>query len=112
MIKLISIICSLTLFTSLSAKSEEISLMGWVGLFDFQKPGWEKIVDEFEKSNPGVTIKYIGTPFEDTLNQATIAMLGNNSPDIIQVVSGWVPQLEAAGGLEPINNHLPSANFR
>ena len=111
MIKLISIICSLTLFTSLSAKSEEISLMGWVGLFDFQKPGWEKMVDEFEKSNPGVTINYIGTPFEDTLNQATVAMLGNNSPDIIQVVSGWVPQLEAAGGLEPINNYLPSATL-
>ena len=89
--KLISLICSSILFLSLNVKSQEISIMGWVGLFDFQKPGWEKMVDEFEKANPGVAINYIGTPFEDTLNQATVAMLGNNSPDIIQVVSGWVP---------------------
>ena len=109
--KLIIFVYAFLFLISLNAKSEEISIMGWVGLFDFQKPGWEKMVDEFEKSNPGVTINYIGTPFEDTLNQATVAMLGNNSPDIIQVVSGWVPQLEAAGGLEPINNHIDASTL-
>ena len=109
--KLIIFVYSFLFLISLNVKSEEISIMGWVGLFDFQKPGWEKMVDEFEKSNPGVTINYIGTPFEDTLNQATVAMLGNNSPDIIQVVSGWVPQLEAAGGLEPINNHIDASTL-
>ncbi len=89
---------------STSASGETIKLMGWVGLFDFQKPGWERIVGEFERQNPGVTIEYIGTPFEETLNQATIAIVGGNAPDIIQISSGWVPQLQAIGALEPLDN--------
>lgn len=91
---------------SSSASGQAIKLMGWVGLFDFQKPGWERIVEEFEKQNPGVTIEYIGTPFEETLNQATVAIVGGNAPDIIQISSGWVPQLQAMDALEPLDNHF------
>lgn len=91
-----------------NAQAESIKLMGWVGLFDFQKPGWEKIVSEFEAQNPGVKIDYVGTPFEDTLNQATVAILGNNAPDIIQIASGWVPQLVGMNALEALSDHLPA----
>ena len=95
-------------------EARTLQVMGWVGLFDFQKAGWERIVADFEAQNPGVTIEYVGTPFEDTLNQATIAILGNNAPDIVQVVSGWVPQLTGMNALEPLSDHLPAdeiANF-
>ncbi|MDW6021622.1 sugar ABC transporter substrate-binding protein [Mesorhizobium sp. BAC0120] len=91
-----------------SAHAESIKMMGWVGLFDFQKAGWERIVSDFEAQNPGVTIEYIGTPFEDTLNQATVAILGNNAPDVIQIASSWVPQLAGMGALEPLSDHLPA----
>jgi multiple sugar transport system substrate-binding protein len=90
------------------AQAETIKIMGWIGLFDFQKPGWEKMVTTFEAQNPGVKIEYIGTPFEDTLNQATVAILGKNAPDIIQVASGWVPQLSAMKALEPLSDYLPA----
>lgn len=90
-----------------AAQSQEtISIMGWAGLFDFQKAGWERIVSEFEAQNPGVTIEYIATPFEDTLNQATIAILGNNAPDVLQIMSTWVPQFHEMGALEPLNEHI------
>lgn len=86
-----------------NAQAQNIKVMGWVGLFEFQKPGWERIVRDFEAQNPGVKIEYIGTPFEETINQATVAIVGNNAPDVIQVVSGWIPQLHSLGGLEPLN---------
>jgi multiple sugar transport system substrate-binding protein len=89
-------------------RAQTIRVMGWVGLFDFQKAGWERIVKDFEAANPGVKIEYIGTPFEDTINQATVAILGNNAPDVIQVVSGWIPQLSSLGGLEPLDAHMPA----
>jgi multiple sugar transport system substrate-binding protein len=94
-----------------AAQQQTIRLMGWVGVFDFQKAGWARIVSEFERQNPGVKIDYVATPFEETLNQATIAILGNNAPDIIQVSSGWVPQLQAMNALEPIDNHLSKAEL-
>jgi multiple sugar transport system substrate-binding protein len=94
-----------------AAWAENLKVMGWVGLFDFQKAGWERIVREFEAQNPGTKIEYIGTPFEDTLNQATIAIAGNNAPDIVQVTSGWIPQLHSMRGLEPLSAHMAKEEF-
>ena len=105
------LLAGVTSLAALAAQAQEekrLQVMGWVGLFDFQKAGWERIVEAFEEANPGVTVDYVGTPFEDTLNQATIAILGNNAPDVIQVVSGWVPQLTAMDAIEPLSTHLPA----
>lgn len=99
------------LLASAPARAENLKVMGWVALFDFQKAGWERIVRDFEAQNPGVKIEYIGTPFEDTINQATIAITGNNAPDIIQVSSAWVPQLHSLRGLEPLGAHIPAAEI-
>jgi multiple sugar transport system substrate-binding protein len=79
-----------------------IRFMGWVGLFDFQKPGWERIVGEFQRANPDIKIEYVGTQFEDTLRQITAATLANRAPDVLQMTVAWVPQLVEQGALEPL----------
>ncbi len=110
----LALICALLLAPMLATPAgaqQTIRFMGWVGLFDYQKAGWARIVSEFERQNPGVKIDYVATPFEEALNQATIAILGNNAPDIIQVSSGWVPQLQAMNALEPIDNHHSRAEL-
>ena len=86
------------------AGETRLTYMGWIGLFEFYAPAWEYMIEEFENQHPGVTVEYIGTPFEETLNQATTAVLGNNAPDIIQLVSGWTPQMQGMGALTPIND--------
>jgi ABC-type glycerol-3-phosphate transport system substrate-binding protein len=88
-----------------------IRFMGWVGLFDFQKAGWERIVADFQAANPGVRIEYVGTPFAETLNQLTIAIVGRNAPDVMQVQSVWVPQLQGIGGLAALDALIPAADL-
>jgi len=110
----ILLILLMTLMSSAAvvpAQEDEItiSFMGWIGLFDFYVPAWEYMIEEFEAQNPGVTIEYIGTPFEETLNQATTAVLGNNAPDIFHLVSGWTPQMEGLGALAPMNGLVDEA---
>jgi multiple sugar transport system substrate-binding protein len=95
-------------FASPSTAATTIKFMGWVALFDFQKAGWNRIVEDFQKVDPDIKIDYIGTPFEETLNQAMVAILGRNAPDIFQVSSGWIPQLQGIGGLEPLNGLFSS----
>ena len=90
------------------AQDTTLRFMGWVGLFDFQKPAWDYMIEEFERLHPGVTVEYIGTPFEETLNQATVTIMGNNAPDILQLVASWTPQLDAMRALAPLNNYLDS----
>ena len=96
----------LTLFSHGAAQDTTLRFMGWVGLFDFQKPAWDYMIEEFERQHPGVEIEYIGTPFEETLNQATVTILGNNAPDIIQLVASWTPQLDAMNALTPLDGYF------
>ena len=73
------------------ARSETtITFMGWVNMFDFQKPGWARIITNFAKAHPDIKINYIGTPAEDTLRQATAAILAKRPPDIFQISASWV----------------------
>jgi len=79
-----------------------VTFMGWVGMFDFQKPGWARIVDNFQKANPDIKINYIGTPAEDTLRQIIAATLAHRAPDILQILPAWVPTLAEQDALEPL----------
>jgi multiple sugar transport system substrate-binding protein len=79
-----------------------ISFMGWVNMFDFQKPGWARIIEDFGKAHPDIKIEYIGTPAEDTLRQVTAAILAQRPPDIMQVSASWVQQLDDQDALEPL----------
>ena len=88
---------------NLAAAETTLKFMGWVALFDFQKAGWSRIVEDFQMANPEIKIAYIGTPFEETLNQDMVAILGHNAPDVFQISSGWVPQLQGIGGLAPLD---------
>jgi len=79
-----------------------ITFMGWVDMFDFQKPGWARIIANFAKAHPDIKINYIGTPAEDTLRQITAAILSHQPPDIMQVSAPWIQQLDDQGALTPL----------
>ena len=79
-----------------------ITFMGWVNMFDFQKPGWARIMENWNKAHPDIRINYVGTPAEDTLRQATAAILAKRPPDIFQISASWVQQLDDQGALEPL----------
>ena len=87
----------------LPARAETtVTFMGWVNMFDFQKPGWARIIENFAKAHPDIKINYIGTPAEDTLRQATAAILARRPPDIMQIQAAWVQQLTDQDALEPL----------
>ena len=94
---------ALCLCASLPARAETtVTFMGWVNMFDFQKPGWARIIADFGKAHPEIKINYIGTPAEDTLRQVTAAILAHRTPDIMQIQASWVQQLNDQEALEPL----------
>lgn len=105
-------VLALALASHGAAQDTTLRFMGWVGLFDFQEPAWNYMIEEFERRHPGVEIEYVATPFEETLNQATVTILGNNAPDIIQLVAGWTPQLDGMGALTPLDGYLDAETLR
>ncbi len=57
--------------------------------------------DAFEAENPGVTVEHQQTAYGDFLQTILTSRVGGTAPDIVNVYSVWVPQLAAAGALEP-----------
>src|SRR5262249_7013661 len=111
LIALLVVGATLTLAGHDASAQTTIRFMGWVGLFDFQEAGWERIVADFQAANPGVRVEYVGTPFEETLNQLTVAIVGHNPPDVMQLQSVWVPQLQGIGGLAALDALIPAADL-
>jgi ABC-type glycerol-3-phosphate transport system substrate-binding protein len=94
---------TLVVAASVPARAETtVTFMGWVNMFDFQKPGWARIIEDFGKAHPNIKIDYIGTPAEDTLRQVTAAILAHRPPDIMQIQATWVQQLDDQDALEPL----------
>lgn len=57
--------------------------------------------DAYEAEHPGVTVEHQQTAYADFLQTILTSRVGGTSPDIVNVYSIWVPQLAAAGALEP-----------
>jgi multiple sugar transport system substrate-binding protein len=55
----------------------------------------------YEAEHPGVTVEHQQTAYGDFLQTILTSRVGGTSPDIVNVYSVWVPQLAAAGALEP-----------
>lgn len=91
---------------------QTIRVMGWWGTFEHFRPGWELVVREFERQNPGVRIEYTATAFDQTLNQITTAVLGNNAPDMASISPVWMEQLNAIGALEALEPYVPAEELR
>ncbi|TNC46999.1 extracellular solute-binding protein [Rubellimicrobium rubrum] len=57
--------------------------------------------DAYEAEHPGITIEHQQTAYGDFLQTILTSRVGGTAPDIYNVYSVWVPQLAAAGVLEP-----------
>jgi multiple sugar transport system substrate-binding protein len=101
--KTLSVAAAALFVAALPGRAETtVTFMGWVNMFDFQKPGWAGIIQNFSKAHPDIRIEYIGTPAEDTLRQVTASILARRPPDIMQIQANWVPQLDDQDALEPL----------
>jgi multiple sugar transport system substrate-binding protein len=92
--------------------TQTIRVMGYQSTFVQFRAGWEYVQREFERRNPGVQIEDIPTAFDQTLNQITVSVLGNNAPDMVFVNPIWMPQLHAIGALEALEPHVPADELR
>jgi multiple sugar transport system substrate-binding protein len=57
--------------------------------------------DAYEAEHPGITVEHQQTAYGDFLQTILTSRVGGTAPDIVNVYSVWVPQLAAAGALEP-----------
>ncbi len=94
----------------LPASAGTVKVMTFAGLFDYQKPGWNRILDEFHEAHSDTQIEVVAVPYAEIMNQSTVQILGGNPPDVIHGVTSWIPQWNAlqGGALADLREHIPS----
>lgn len=72
----------------------------------------QKLVPEFERRNPGITVKVQMIPWTAAQEKLITAYASNNTPDACQLGNTWVPQFVALDALEDLNHWLQNASVK
>ncbi|MDR3078409.1 MAG: sugar ABC transporter substrate-binding protein [Planctomycetota bacterium] len=78
----------------------EISFMNWSSTEEVMRPIL-KVIEDFEKENPGLKIKNIPIGVGDIRNQLMVMTMGGNPPDVIQLHGGDAIYVYHADALLP-----------
>jgi len=81
---------------------ETITFMWWTE----SSPEMNKLVEDFEKENPGIKVKFETVPFEKIHDKLIVLVAGGNPPDIAFVDLPWVIDFAARGALVDLTDFI------
>ncbi|THD37490.1 MAG: extracellular solute-binding protein [Sphingomonas sp.] len=61
------------------------------------------LIPQFERENPGVTVRVQQLPFTAAHEKLLTGFVGDAMPDLAQLGNSWVPEFAALGALEPLD---------
>lgn len=62
-----------------------------------------ELVPEFERDNPGITVRIQQLPFTVAHEKLLTGFVGDSLPDMAQLGNSWVPEFAALGALAPLD---------
>lgn len=92
-------------FASTAAKAVEIEY--WQYFFDARVQAMEKLIENFQGANPGITVKMTHFPYADYRTKVAAAIPAGEGPDVVQLFYGWLNDYKAAKLIQP----LPAGDF-
>lgn len=79
------------------------------GVWDVaQVPGMQKVIDAFEKENPGISVRMELTPWSSYWTTLKTAMRGGTAPDVFWMNAVNLQLYASSGVLEPLSGHIKS----
>ena len=78
---------------SSSSASSTASIQVWEGWTGDEAKTFTKLVNEYEKQNPGDKISSLYVDNDDTLQKVTTAVRGGSPPDIAYLYGSWAPNV-------------------
>jgi multiple sugar transport system substrate-binding protein len=83
-----------------------LTFVNWVSAEEATQADILSVIKAFETANPGITINNQGIAFSDIVQELTIRSTAGNAPDISQINSDNIGQIQAAGFLTPLDSLL------
>ena len=97
---LFSIIGSIFIFSSITANAVEIEY--WQYTYKARVEAIDKLIANFEKANPDITVKHTSFPYADYRKMVSIAISSGDGPDLVQLYYGWLNDYRDGGLIQPL----------
>jgi arabinogalactan oligomer/maltooligosaccharide transport system substrate-binding protein len=68
-----------------------------------EAPTYRALVEDFEKANPGIKVKYVNVPFDQAQNKFDTAAGSQGAPDVLRSEVGWTPAFAKKGYFLPLD---------
>lgn len=69
-------------------------------------------IKNFEKSNPGIKVKYVPVPWEKAHEKYITAIIAKKAADVGMVPDFWVAQFASMGALENLEPYMAKREHR
>jgi multiple sugar transport system substrate-binding protein len=83
------------------AQGARIELRVWA--FGAEGEALAPLAREFERANPGVTVRVQQIPWTAAHEKLLTAFVGGAMPDVAQLGNTWIPEFQALDALEPLD---------
>ena len=97
---LFSTISSIFIFSSITANAVEIEY--WQYTYKARVEAIDKLIANFEKANPDITVKHTSFPYADYRKKVSIAISSGDGPDLVQLYYGWLNDYRDGGLIQPL----------
>ncbi|WP_080955235.1 extracellular solute-binding protein [Neorhizobium galegae] len=82
--------------------AQAVEIEYWQYVFDTRVKAMDQLISEFQKANPGITVKQVTFPYADYQTRVIAANMAGNGPDVMQLFYGWLDKFVAGGLLAPL----------
>lgn len=89
--------------TTDAADPIELTWAGWSAEEEASGPVINSMIDDWNDANPNATVRWIGWPWGDTLQQLIIRTQGGEDLDVAQIDMGWLETLADMDVLVDLN---------
>ncbi|MDP9829983.1 ABC transporter substrate-binding protein [Kineosporia succinea] len=72
---------------------------------------FDKIVDEFETANPGITVELVTAPYASTKQQLVSGAASRTLPDVVGLDGAWVNDFSKQGAIADLSELMSQAGY-
>lgn len=73
---------------------------------------WKKIIADFEKKYPDISVEYVGIPITDVQKKYDTAIAGGGLPDVGGVGTAYLANMVAQNALEPLSGRIADSGLK
>ena len=75
----------------------------WQYIFESRVAAMDKLIENFEKANPDITVKQVTFPYADYQTRVTAATMARKGPDVLQLYYGWAGKFIDGKVIQPLS---------